>query len=61
VELYECVPTTLAEEETHLRSLDVVVEVVTEGLDVGNAVGAALWRQVTRKQDCFMSVVAKII
>ena len=40
------------EDFTHLGGLDVVVEVVTECLNVGNILVAALGGQVSREQHC---------
>lgn len=39
----------------YLRGLNVVVEVITESLDVRNVVVAALGGQVSRKQDYILS------
>lgn len=39
---------------TYFRRFDVIVEVITEGLDVRNAVVAALRGQVSRKENCAM-------
>ena len=38
---------------TYLGGLDVIVEVVTEGLDVGNDIGHPLRSQMAREQDCY--------
>lgn len=43
---------------THLRSFDVVVEVVAEGLDVRNVLVTALRSQVTREKDFSVSYTA---
>lgn len=37
--------------ESYLRCFDVVMEVITENLDVGNVLIASLWGQVAREQD----------
>lgn len=47
------------QKEKYLRCLDVVVEVVTESLDVGDAIVAALGGQVSREQNYIASVEAK--
>lgn len=38
--------------QTYLGRLDMVVEVVAEGLDVGDVLIAALRSQVTREENC---------
>lgn len=39
---------------TYLGGLDVIVEVVTEGLDVGDNIGHPLRSKMAREQDCLL-------
>lgn len=47
--------------EAYLGRLDVVMEIVTEGLDVRDIFVASLRSQVSREKDCELSIKARSI